>query len=217
MSVIDAIFWDNDGVLVDTEKHFYAANRELLAERGIELDHETFAEWSLRRGRSVFEMIEGSTEAEREALRDERNRRYERTLRSGVDVFDGVEACLQELHGRLPMAVVTSAYPDHFEIIHAQTGLMRYFEFALRGGDYARHKPHPDPYLDAATKLGVDPARCLVVEDSERGLVSAVAAGMRCIIVPNPLASDPDLSAASYIVETVSEIPSIVSGLLREE
>jgi beta-phosphoglucomutase-like phosphatase (HAD superfamily) len=47
--------------------------------------------------------------------------------------------------------------------------------------------------------------------------VSAVAAGMRCIIVPNPLASDPDLSAASYIVETVSEIPSIVSGLLRQE
>ena len=86
MSVIDAIFWDNDGVLVDTEKHFYAANRELLAERGIELDHETFAEWSLRRGRSVFEMIEGLTEAEREALRDERNRRYERTLRSGVEV-----------------------------------------------------------------------------------------------------------------------------------
>lgn len=214
--MIEAIFWDNDGVLVDTEALFFAANRDLLAEHGVALDHEIFAEWSLRRGVSVFDMLEDTTVSEREALRAERNRRYEQSLRMGVEVFAGVEACLQELHGRVPMAVVTSAYPEHFEIIHAQTDLMQYFEFALRGGDYARHKPHPDPYLDAATRLGVDPSRCLVVEDSERGLASAVAAGMRCIVLPNPLAVDADLDAAHRVLNGVSEVPAIVAGLLRE-
>lgn len=214
--MIEAIFWDNDGVLVDTEALFFEANRELLAEHGIALDHDTFAEWSLRRGVSVFEILENKTDEERLALRDERNRRYVSTLRKGVDVFEGVEGCLAELYGQLPMAVVTSAYPDHFEVIHAQTNLMQYFEFALRGGDYARHKPFPDPYLDAAKRLDVDPTRCLVIEDSERGLVSAVAAGMRCIVVPNPLARDADLSSAHRVIDSVAEIPTIVSHMLRE-
>lgn len=213
--MIEAIFWDNDGVLVDTEALFFAANREIFAERGHELDLESYVEWSLRRGVSVFDMLADTTPEERESLRAERNRRYERMLRRGVDVFDGVEACLQSLHGRIPMAIVTSAYADHFEIIHAQTGLLKYFEFALRGGDYARHKPHPDPYLDAARRMGVDPSKCLVVEDSERGLMAAVAAGMRCVVVPNPLALNANLDAAHRRVDHVGEIPALVSELLR--
>jgi len=214
--LIQAIFWDNDGVLVDTEELFFTANRDVMAEQGVELDTDTFAEWSLRRGQSIFDLIEGSSEAEREALRDERNRRYEAALRQGVRVFDGVERCLAGLHGRLPMGVVTSAYPVHFEIIHAQTNLLQYFEFVLKGGDYDRHKPHPDPYLEAAGRIGVEPEHCLVVEDSERGLRSAVSAGMRCIVIPNPLARDAALDGAYAIVDAVDEIPGIVASLLRD-
>jgi len=180
--LIQAIFWDNDGVLVDTEELFFTANRDVMAEQGVELDTDTFAEWSLRRGQSIFDLIEGSSEAEREALRDERNRRYE----------------------------------AHFEIIHAQTNLLQYFEFVLKGGDYDRHKPHPDPYLEAAGRIGVEPEHCLVVEDSERGLRSAVSAGMRCIVIPNPLAHDAALDDAYAIVDAVDEIPGIVASLLRD-
>jgi beta-phosphoglucomutase-like phosphatase (HAD superfamily) len=82
------------------------------------------------------------------------------------------------------------------------------------GGDYERHKPHPDPYLAAAKRLGVAPADCLVVEDSERGLRSAVSAGMRCIMIPNPLAVDVDLAGAHAVVRSVSEVPEIVAGLM---
>lgn len=214
--MIQAIFWDNDGVLVDTEALFFAANREVMAEQGFELDSEMFADWSLRRGQSVFDMLPGSDQKEREALRVERNRRYGTALRQGVRVFDGVEACLAGLHGRLPMGVVTSAYPEHFEIIHAQTNLLQYFDFVLKGGDYDRHKPHPDPYLEAAARIGAEPQACLVVEDSERGLRAAISAGMKCIMIPNPLAKDADLDGAHAVVEAVHEVPAIVANLLEQ-
>ncbi|MCP4035417.1 MAG: HAD family phosphatase [bacterium] len=212
--MLEAIFWDNDGVLVDTEAMFFAANREIMGEHGVELDRATFVDWSLRRGVSIFDMLEGKSAAEREALRARRNEVYEAFLLGGVRVFDGVEGCLAELHGRVPMGVVTSAYAEHFDIIHAQTQLLRYFEFVLSGADYPRHKPHPDPYLAAAARLDVDPARCLVVEDSERGLTAARAAGMRCVVIPNELAHEADWSGAHAIVESVHEVAAIAEALL---
>ncbi len=213
---IDAILWDNDGVLVDTEELFFQANRDVLAAHDLSLDHETFAEYSLRRGESVLDLISDLDPAERNALRERRNVIYEDEIRRGVRIFDGVEDCLAELHGRLPMAIVTSAFPNHFEIIHRQTNLLRYFEFAIKGGDYENHKPHPEPYLLAATRLGVMPGNCLVVEDSERGLEAATRAGMRCIMVPNRLAGAPELRAAHAIVKSVRQLPGIVAGLQSE-
>ncbi len=211
--MLDAIFWDNDGVLVDTERLFFDANRAIMREQGVELDRATFVEWSLRRGVSVFDMIENASQAEREALRDSRNAIYVDSLMAGVDVFDGVESTLEALHGDVPMGVVTSAYPDHFDLIHEATGLMRFFEFALRGGDYGRHKPHPDPYLTAAERLGVAPERCLVVEDTERGLRAAIAAGMRCVVIPNELAVDADWSGAHEVVESVSDVLGVARAI----
>jgi len=212
--MLEAIFWDNDGVLVDTETLFFAANREIMREQGVELGRETFVEWSLRRGHSIFEILEESTEAERNVLRARRDQVYEASLRAGVRVFDGVESCLAELHGRVPMSVVTSSNPEHFEIIHAQTRLLQYFDFTLRGGDYPRSKPHPDPYLVAAERQGVDPANCLVVEDSERGLASACAAGMRCVVVPNELACEADWAGAHAVIESVQQVVAIAEQLM---
>lgn len=211
--MLEAIFWDNDGVLVDTEGLFFAANQVVMREQGVELDRPTFVEWSLRRGRSIFEILEGKTPEEREALRDRRNEVYLASLHQGVEVFDGVEPTLAALHGRMPMSVVSSAYPDHFDLIHESTGLLRFFEFTLRGGDYGKHKPHPEPYLTAASRLGVDPARCLVVEDSERGLHAAIAAGMRCVVIPNELAVDADWSGAHEVVEQVSDVLEVANAL----
>ncbi len=211
--MLEAIFWDNDGVLVDTEELFFEANCVVMQEEGHELDRATFVEWSLRRGQSVFDILDGRSQDEREALRSRRNDIYVERLKAGVTVFDGVEPTLEALHGEVPMGVVTSAYPDHFDLIHGRTGLLRFFEFALRGGDYGRHKPHPDPYLAAAEKLAVDPARCMVVEDSERGLHAALAAGMRCVVIPNVLATDADWSGAHAVVDGVSDVLDVVRAL----
>jgi HAD superfamily hydrolase (TIGR01509 family) len=213
---VKALFWDNDGVLVETEPIFFRATSEVLAGAGIRVDEGRFVELSLRQGRSLLGLAaeRGASADEVESLRRARNARYAELLRAGVAVLDGVEDALRALHGRVPMAIVTSSNREHLEIAHAATGLLRFFEFAIASGDYERHKPHPDPYLAAAQRLGVPPAQCVAVEDSERGVVAAARAGMRCLAVPGPLTLGADFSRAHRVLASAREIPAIVGALL---
>ena len=216
--MIAALLWDNDGVLVDTEALYFQATRELLGEAGLELNRELYREISLRQGRSCFDLaLDAGLDPERvERLRLRRNDRYTDLLAAGVTVRPGIRDCLDALHGRFPMAIVTSSRLDHFEVAHSRTGLLRYFEFTLTPADYRRHKPHPDPYRTAAERLGVAPGRCLAIEDTERGLHSAVAAGMRCLVFPHELTRDGDFSAARRVVHSAGEIVSAIDELAAE-
>lgn len=111
------------------------------------------------------------------------------------------------------MAIVTASGRDHFEVIHESLGLLDYFDFVLADGDYERHKPEPDPYLAAAERLGIDPGECLVVEDSERGLQSAVAAGMRCLVVPSGFSRGGNFESAHRVLTSASDVPSVLERL----
>ena len=211
-----AIFWDNDGVLVDTEPIFYEVTSEVLARHGVALSDEQFVDLSLRQGRSLFDLASergvGPEEIEKSKL--ERNARYLARLSEGVPLLDGVRETIEALSGELPMAVVTSSHRDDFEAIHRPHTLLEHFEFVLANGDYPRHKPNPDPYRLAAERLGLAPAECLVVEDSERGLQAAVSAGMRCMVVPQGFTRGGDFSRAYRVLESVAEVPEVVRGLL---
>ena len=212
-----ALLWDNDGVLVDTESLYLRASQELLREVGVELTRDQFVELSLRQGRSCFELAAqiGVGAHHIEELRLRRNARYAELLRDGVEVRRGVQACLQSIHGRLPMAIVTSSNPDHFELIHRNTGLLAYFEFALTGDQCEQHKPHPAPYLKAATWLDVPPEDCLVIEDSERGVASARRAGMRCIAFPHELTRADRFADADRIAASSGELTRAIQELLN--
>lgn len=205
-----ALLWDNDGVLVDTEALYFDATGAVLADAGITLTREQFVEISLRRGASCFELAAevGVPDKQLDTMRVERDRRYLELLGAGVPLIDGVREALAALHGRVPMAVVTSSKRAHFNAIHADSRLDQFFEFVLTAEDYDRFKPHPEPYLRAAARLEVEPAGCLVIEDTERGVSAAVAAGMRCVALPNGLSADGDFSAAWEILEGVHELPS---------
>ena len=210
MTATEWIFWDNDGVLVDTEDFYFQASAELLSEAGVELSREQFIEISLRRGASVFDLAAGD-KPYLDSLRERRNQRYAELLAQGVAPIAGVAETLRALHGRVKMAIVTSSHRDHFDLIHQGTELMGYFDFILTREDYRHTKPHPEPYLTALTRSAGDPARCLVVEDSQRGLESAVAAGLRCLVIPGQLNRQSDFSTAHAILEEITEVP----GYLR--
>lgn len=213
--MLKAIFWDNDGVLVDTEHLYYDATRATLAEVGVELSTAQFIELSLRQGRSVFDLARAALdEARIETLRQARNLRYAERLRAGVAPLPGVEAALGALHGRARLAVVTSSNHDHFEIIHASTGLLRWFEFAITNRDYAHSKPHPDPYETALARAGCTADEAIAIEDSERGLAAARAAGLRCIVVPRGLTRGGDFSSAYRVVPDAAAVLEIVTPLL---
>jgi HAD superfamily hydrolase (TIGR01509 family) len=208
----DVVLFDNDGVLVDTEPLFLQASRDLLATIGIELELADYRELSLRQGRSAFELARdrGLSDPEIEDLRRRRNLRYSELIEEGVRVLAGVSSTLERLHGRRPMAIVTSSDRVHFDQIHRQTDLLRFFDFVLANDEYDRHKPHPEPYLTAAERFGVAPERCLVIEDTERGLRSAEAAGMRCIVIPHTLSAEGDFGAAEHVLEDMHALASLL-------
>lgn len=212
-SKIEAILWDNDGVLVDTEALFFEANKLTLSELGIALSLEEFAEINLRQGRSVIrhhaEKLGQSLEQIRQ-LHVTRDARYSSLLNTEVRILDGVLDALLQLKPYFRQAIVTSSLPEHFHFIHERTKLKPHFELILTRDCYTLAKPNPEPYLTAAEKLGVSPSSCVVIEDTERGLVSATEAGMRCIVIPNHLMPDADWNAAWSVASSASEAAALI-------
>jgi HAD superfamily hydrolase (TIGR01509 family) len=207
------ILWDNDGVLVDTEGLYFRATQSVLQAVGIGLTAEQFKEISLRRGESMFKLaVEQGVSAEEIArLRAERDRIYSELLAATPCVIDGVEEVLRSLHGRVRMGVVTSTRRKHFEIAHATSGLTQYLDFVVTHEDYQRSKPHPDAYLTAFARHGLRPDECIVVEDSERGLASATAAGLQCLIVLSEWTRDGDFRGAYRVLESIRDVPGLAA------
>ena len=211
--MIRAILWDNDGVLVDTEGLYFQAGHEILATQGVELTHRDFAEQSLKKGLSVFDFLPDQNTELIEQLRLERNARYSALLAEGVQIVDGVVETLETFQGRVQMGIVTGSRRDHFDIVHAKTDLLPFFDFVLAREDYEEAKPHPDAYLTAMRLHGLQPDDCVVVEDSERGCVAAAAAGLRVLAVPNALSKYGDFSSAYKILNSVRDVVEEIEKL----
>ncbi len=213
--MIKAIFWDNDGILVDTEPLYFQATREVLAHYKVELTREEFIRISLQQGQSAFDLAreQGYDHAELEQMRQQRNQRYTLLLEEGAAPLPHVEETLKALHNRFRMGIVTSSLTEHFNAIHSQTGLLPYFEFTLTREQYTQTKPHPEPYRKALLRCDLSPQECIVIEDSERGLAAAVAAGLRCIAIPTELTRGGDFSRAYAVLEDVRELPSLLSRI----
>ncbi|HEX6244168.1 MAG TPA: HAD family phosphatase [Polyangiales bacterium] len=191
LCMLRALLWDHDGVMVDTEGLYYQATREALASRGVELTPDGYRALFLVEGQGAFHLVreQGASDAEIEALRQWRNQRYMELLTEGDVVLPGVEPLLARLARRYRMAIVTSSQRQHFERIHLQSGIPRHFELVLTREAYTHSKPNPEPYLTALSRLGLSADECLVIEDSERGLRAAKAAGLCCWVVPSGLTS----------------------------
>jgi HAD superfamily hydrolase (TIGR01509 family) len=210
--MIRAIFWDNDGVLVDTERLYFQATQETLESVGVSLNHEHYVEFFLRQGRGAWHLLEerGVSAADVERLRHRRNDLYSELLQREACAIDGVAGTLEILHGKYVMGIVTSSRRDHFDIIHARCNLLQYFDFVLTAADFERVKPHPDPYLLAIERAGAAPDECIAIEDSERGLRAATLAGLRCIVIPTPLTIGGNFAGAYRVLESVEQLPDVL-------
>jgi len=205
---IKAIFWDNDGVLVDTERLYFLATQQVLATIGVALTEEQYIELFMVQGRGAWHMAadKGFSDAAIERLRDARNSLYSTFLRQKPLLNPGVREVLDALHTKYRMGIVTSSARDHFALIHETTGLLPYFEFVLAAGDYTRGKPYPEPYLLAVERSGCRTEECLVIEDSERGFKAADAAGVRCIVIPNEFTRGSNFAGAYKILTSIRDL-----------
>jgi HAD superfamily hydrolase (TIGR01509 family) len=215
--MIKAVLWDNDGVLVDTEELYFKASREVLSEIGVNLTTELFIQISLKQGRSTFDLASarGVKPDVIDRMVADRNRRYSELLRQGVRVLDGVEEALERLQGSVLMGIVTSSRKVHFDIIHANTGLLSFFDFVLTREDYQKSKPDPEPFLTAVNQNRLRPEESIIIEDSARGLAAAKTAGIRCIVVPNRLTSSDNFSGAYQVADNAREVAEIVLSLIE--
>ena len=208
------ILFDHDGVLVETEQWYYLANQRALASIGIDLPRDVYLA-NMANGVSAWERARdsGIAEAEIRRARERRNRYYQEYLATEDIEIEGVLETLAELTGTYRMAIVTTAKPPDFALIHEKRSILDHMEFCLTRGDYERAKPHPEPYLAGLERFGATAAETVVVEDSARGLKSAVAAGIDCIVVANEFTATHDFSTATARVATFRELPAAIAGL----
>lgn len=208
--MIEAVLWDSDGVLVDTESIFFDVTQKVLAGVGISLTRDYWSRYYLGEGLSSHQVVLqlGLPALEAGPLLEQRNRAFRQRLQNGVSLQPDVRETLEKLHGRVRLAVVTGSTRDHFMLTHRDSNLLSLFELVLTCEDYAKPKPWPDGYLMALQRLALPARCCLAVEDSPRGVKAAVAAGIRCVLVPTRLTE-------TSLCRGICEIESTAAGVLH--
>jgi len=213
--MVEGILWDNDGVLVDTEKYFYQANKDLFARFGIDLTERHFFDWFLMQNCGAWHLLTRHSPQQIRALRIERDQMYTRYLQDNQEVaMPGIGALLAGLAAQRPMGVVTSSRAEHFDLIHGRLDLLRHFKFVVTDDMVGQSKPSPEPYLMGLKKIGLAPARCLVIEDSPRGLLASRAAGIPCIVMRNKMMFDYPFDGAHCVVDSVDELAREIRKIL---
>ncbi len=209
--VKECVLLDHDGVLVDTEPWYFEAGARALAEIGYELDRTAYLE-DMRRGLGTWAgaVAAGVDERTIDRLREVRDACYQELLRTEPIEIPGVVEALADLSRHVRLAIVTTARRADFALIHRDRSITSFMDFVLVREDYVRAKPDPEPYLLGLRRFGVAAAAALVVEDSARGLASAVAAGIDCAVVHNDFTAAQDFSRARHRIQTLAELSAIV-------
>lgn len=183
----DAYIFDCDGTLADTMGLHYDAWKMALEPHGADLPEDLYYSWG---GRPTREIVEALNEMQGlfmdpEAMTHHKEGLYH-SLLPEVRVIEPVVAFARKMHGKRPLAVASGGGRKAVTATLESLGLIHLFDAIVTSEDYVNGKPSPDPYLEAAKRLGVQASGCLVFEDTEIGRQSALAAGMECVLVPGP-------------------------------
>ena len=215
--MIEAVVFDLDGVLVQTEEIWDEVRERLAHERGGRYDAAaqrammgmSSTEWS----RYMHEEL-GIADPPEE-INAEVVRRMEARYREQLPLIDGAIDAVERIAARWPLAVASSSNRPLIDAVLELSGLARHFAATVSSEEVEHGKPAPDVYVEAARRLGVAPAACAAVEDSHSGIRSARAAGMRVLAIPNPSfpPGDDALEAADVVLASLAELtPEAVTG-----
>ncbi|WP_462408709.1 HAD family hydrolase [Neobacillus sp. Marseille-QA0830] len=190
--MLEAVIFDFDGTIVDTETVWYDVYKEVLHHQyGIELPLEVFAKVIGTTDEVLFKFIEdqASTEINKQEIESMVHERFQEK-KSDLEVRVGVRDRLQEAKELgLKLGVASSSSRAWVEGYLRQFGLWNYFSVIKTKEDVARVKPDPALYLKALQDMQVEPSRSLAIEDSVNGSIAAIEAGMKCLVVPNQVTS----------------------------
>jgi HAD superfamily hydrolase (TIGR01509 family) len=212
MHVVEAVVFDVDGVLVDSEPVWERVRRKFVADHGGRWADDaqdrmmgmSTAEWSAYLSEDLGLRLPAPRVAE--LVIAEMAAEY----RAHLPLLPGAVAAVRDLAARWPLAVASSAPKSLIEAVLDASGLRAAFAAAVSSEEVARGKPAPDVYLEAAARLGVAPGACAAVEDSSNGLRSAAAAGLAVIAVPRPEypPAAEALDQARLVLDSLTELTS---------
>ncbi|MFW6259692.1 MAG: HAD family hydrolase [Tangfeifania sp.] len=211
MPPFDAVIFDMDGVLVNSEPFYVEVEQTNFRQLGLtisEEEHQTYQGTATDR---MWQLIK-----ERHGIEQPVNKLVEMTNNLVTPYFSslesmnpmpGVKNLIEKLkEKKIPLALASSSYADVIEIILQKTGLKKYFDVVVSSQMTGASKPEPDIFLLAAKKLKAEPENCLVIEDSKNGIAAAKAAGMYCVAFAGPGSELQDQSQADLIVEDFGEL-----------
>ena len=215
MSRVDAVVFDLDGVIVDSEHVWDEVREELARERGgrwhdraqTDMMGMSSPEWS-RYMHDVIGLPESPAEIDAEVVRRMLDRYTEQ-----LPLVDGAVEAVSRLAGSFRLALASSSNRPVIDAVLEVSGLAPLFEATVSSEEVARGKPAPDVFLEAAARLAVDPDGCAAVEDSGNGIRAAHAAGMRVLAIPNRRYPPPDdaLALADVVLDSIAElVPEVV-------
>jgi HAD superfamily hydrolase (TIGR01509 family) len=206
----EAVVFDLDGVLLDSEKVWDEVREQLTRERGgrwtenaqREMMGMSSPEWS-RYMHDELGVPEPPEEISAEVVR-----RLEEMYRRELPLLDGAREAVERLAARWPLGLASSSNRELIDLVLEVSGLGHYFHVTVSSEEVPRGKPAPDVYLEAARRLKITPQNCAAVEDSRNGIRSAKAAGMRVIAIPNPY-FPPDAESLALADVTVGSLDEL--------
>lgn len=211
-----AVLWDLDGTLVDSEECHWRAWRETMAAEGIALTYEEFRSTFGQRNDAILKRWLGADVDPQRMRRvgDSKEELYRTLVRAGgLGALPGAEDWVRRLRGEgWAQAVASSAPRLNIEVVLEVMGLADQFDATVSAEDVQMGKPDPQVFLLAASRVGVPPARSIVVEDAAAGIEAARRAGMRSIAVARNGGQLP----ADIVVRSLADLqPAAFSGLLE--
>ena len=208
--MIDAVVFDLDGLLLDSEQVWDAAREELAEERGgrwhpgaqRDMMGMSSPEWS-RYMHDVIGVPDPPDEINAEVVR-----RVEEHYRKHLPVIPGAQAAVERLAERWPLALASSSNRELIDLALDLMGIADRFQATVSSEEVGRGKPAPDVYVEAARRLGVDPTHAAAIEDSHNGIRAAKAAGMRVVAIPNRHfpPDDDALALADLVLNELAEL-----------
>ena len=207
---IEAVVFDMDGVLIDSEPIWRAVERDVFAGVGIELtDEDLFPTMGVRIADVVDRWYRRHPwpEPSRETIAEAIVEGVVRAIRERGTLHEGATAAVDHVRGLgLRVALASSSPMPLIQAVLSLDGLAERFDAVVSGEDEELGKPDPAVYLSAARRLGVRPDRCLAVEDSINGVRAAKAAGMVCVAVPAVGADDGIATEADLVLGSIADL-----------
>jgi HAD superfamily hydrolase (TIGR01509 family) len=208
--MINAVIFDLDGVLIDSEPLHCKADTRLLRELGADPPANYFDRFTGWTDAAMWEAIKSDyhlTKSIDQLMKMQVPIKLNLLQEGDYKAIPGIAELLEEIKkAHLPIAIASSSPKLFIEAVVEKIGIGQYFNILLSGEEIERSKPEPDIFLKAAWLLNVNPSECLVVEDSKSGTIAAKKAGMKCIGYQNFNSGNQDLSNADFIVNDITEI-----------